>query len=259
MAMSKDVNKLLQNLQKFGMSEEEATVYMYLVERGLVSVLTMSRELKLSRPKLYRILERLMGLKLVEKEAGGGSRYKATAYAYLDMLITEREREIQKVKELKPEVFEALTGLSASKFSVEEMREYSGQEAYVEMIKNASKARGVLVWESPEMLLHRTKEAAEAVVNSWKDSRAKVRVLSNQKTVDTEAMPESFVKKHWESKWVDPKKMLIVNEVLVYGDVVALAGTEGGQIYCVEYKSRLLADMQRQMFGLAWSVGESGD
>ena len=68
--MSNQTDIYLQKLQLFNLDEEESSVYIYLLKNSFTTALQISRDLKIGRTKVYRILDKLQQSHLAEDKLG---------------------------------------------------------------------------------------------------------------------------------------------------------------------------------------------
>ncbi|TXT63510.1 MAG: hypothetical protein BAJALOKI1v1_710005 [Promethearchaeota archaeon] len=109
-------------LQKFGLTPEESKVYLTLLEKGSKGdiVGNLNKELDIKRTTIYRIIDRLIKDKWVEK---GSKTSKGTQIYYarpinelIDKIIREKEEEIKILKSFQFLVDEFVDGLEKSQF-----------------------------------------------------------------------------------------------------------------------------------------------
>lgn len=91
--MSDQTDSLAGSLTPFGLSLEEAKVYLFLAQSGIFSALQISREVHMARTKVYRILDKLIAKKLVSVGLDDmGKKFGANSYQGLELLVKEGSR-----------------------------------------------------------------------------------------------------------------------------------------------------------------------
>jgi HTH-type transcriptional regulator, sugar sensing transcriptional regulator len=70
---------IILHMRAFGLSEEEAKVYLHLVQRGPTKAGDVATELRLRRPEAYVLLQKLMQRGLVSASLGRPARFEAAA------------------------------------------------------------------------------------------------------------------------------------------------------------------------------------
>src|SRR3989338_4012226 len=93
--MSDQTDKISLQLQLFGLSKEEVKIYLYLLEKGLQSALSISRVLRLPRTRVYRLLDKLAEKALIlQKLDTTGLKFTAASPKQFELLITQRQAEL---------------------------------------------------------------------------------------------------------------------------------------------------------------------
>ena len=254
--MSMSVNRIIQYLQDFGLNKEEASVYLHLFKYGMLSVLDMSKDLKISRPKLYRILDRLEALDLVVKEHGKGSRFAPASYKHLEFLLAKKQQELARLSEVKKSLFDDLDQLSRRYGDVSKVREYQGYKGLKQVYQHTFGQDEVTLLDSGELLAHKDEKFWKALQKGWLKDKTRVSVLSNLKNREKNWFSKKFLKTCWSAWWIDPSEFLISSEVLMYADTVVLCEEKKAGVHCVEFKNRMLAQTMKRLYEFVWMKAE---
>ncbi len=135
-------------LQKLGLNKNEARVYLAALELGQSSVQKLSKEVAMSRPTVYRILESLQKKELIEKmdRKKGGSVNPKSPDELLGLLrikkrmVEEQEREFMRIiSTLKTKHYASNKNLfeifdnsnDGKKFVLEDIAETNAKKIYV--------------------------------------------------------------------------------------------------------------------------------
>ena len=93
--MSEQTDNLIFLLKPYGLTSEESSIYLYLLENSTSSALTISRHVCISRTKVYRILDKLIEKQLVVQQYNqNGFKFRANHPSKLKQLIIQKEIEI---------------------------------------------------------------------------------------------------------------------------------------------------------------------
>ncbi|MFC1780258.1 helix-turn-helix domain-containing protein, partial [Patescibacteria group bacterium] len=139
--MSKQTDKLSRLLKPFGLNEEESSIYLVLLEKGTNSALEISRLLHMGRTKVYRILEKLTEKNLINEIMDeSGKKFEASSIDKLEMMIGEKENELEKLKESKDEIFKELEFFKGKKSKKSKTLYYSGLNGLKQITWNSLKA-----------------------------------------------------------------------------------------------------------------------
>ncbi len=128
MALNKDIS----DLQNLGFSEYEATVYLKLVELGLVTSNPLISETGLHRSVVYTALDHLVARKVVEVREVKGK--KTFAAVFPDLLIEEFDSK----KVLAEEVAHRIT--EKMKIGRQEITIHQGNEEYLALLTSCLKS-----------------------------------------------------------------------------------------------------------------------
>jgi sugar-specific transcriptional regulator TrmB len=254
--MSEQTDKLIRELTQYGLSLEEASLYLVLLTKGVQSALDLSRETKTARTKVYRILDKLVAAGVVaERLHERGKRFEAIEAGKLGLLIKERELELERVKAKHEELVAELSGIAnAYEDGGAKVRYYEGVEGLKQVTWNSLKAKGeLLTMEVSVMDAFFSHKYAEEMRLRFTERQIKVRTLTNLTKIEpwTEVAQE-MVKNYWEIRHVPASKLKITSEILIYNDVYTLYRYLDRQVFCVEIYSKELAEMQRQIFEYVW-------
>lgn len=222
-----DVNKpaykkSVDFLRQLGLSVEQIEAYLYLLQHGHQTVLSLSRGLQTGRTKLYPLLEELVEKQLVvSHERHYGTSYEARDLTAISLLVNERERAAQVLRSSLDTALYNLTELQEASPTTSKIIEYSGVDGYKQIRWNMTKAAG-------EIYL---------IINT--DIEKKLDAPFRKKittSLNSRSTPVHILKNlHTET------------ETYVYDNVVAMINND---LQGVEIHNPLLAQQQRQLFEL---------
>ena len=82
-------------LLPFGLNDEEASIYLYLLEKRVSTALNISRNLHIGRTKVYRILDKLINKQLVvQRVDSAGFKFVANDPEQLNLLLSKQKGEL---------------------------------------------------------------------------------------------------------------------------------------------------------------------
>jgi sugar-specific transcriptional regulator TrmB len=256
--MNKQITSL--QLQSFGLDEIEIKIYLSLLENGAKTPLDLSREISVNRSKIYRYLSRLKDKKLIEESnVGRGLKLKASDPANLQLLINDQEYQLQRQKNLLPQMIKDLSVLPSHLQDEFEIKQYHGSEGLKQMLWNQLSAK-------KEILLYGYLTKNEIVGASFADKvreeqiRRKITLYEIEEEVDPGNFTGKFTytkvrdwKKYYIPRYISPKILKIRQYTSIFNDTVSIMNWESGQKVGVEIINSLYASMQKQLF---WSVWE---
>lgn len=253
--MSAKTDNISTMLGDYGLSPEEASVYLYILKKSKTTALAISRNLHIGRTKVYRILDTLYKNNLIEQVLGDrGLLFESKPLENLNTYVLQKELEVQKLKSDLPLILKNLSAITGQTSETDECRVvyYKGAEGLEQVTWNSTKTDELLIFEILDMKVFLAESFAERSLQEFTKNNAKVRQLTNLKKFGGFTKNEDFVKDFWTVRYVDPKLLTIAVETLVYNDIVCFYHTDKNQPFCVEIHNKRLAQMQRQLFNYVW-------
>lgn len=255
-----ETGKLLGQLMRYGLGENEARLYVFLLKMGKdMSVLELARGLKWGRTPVYSAVERLLAKGLVgQVMADNGQRYEALSP---DNLEKYWEREMDKTRskaEKLPEVVNLLEGLAMSTGYRSKVDYFTGKRGLEQITYNSLRADGdMYIYEvGTDMGKFVDFGTAERFREKMVDKRIVTHQLTNHENFENWTEVEGMAEEFWDIRYVAPEVLEIKFEMLIYNDVVAMYSVEGGELMGVEIRNLNLAKMQKQIFEVVARQGK---
>lgn len=241
-------------LKPFGLSDDEAKLYLLLVEKGFTTALTLSRLLKLARTKVYRLLDKLVEKQLVEQKiTDRGMQFGATDPERLNQLFGEKQQEVETMKRTLPDLLSTISQLSQSHTSPSKVLYYKGIEGLKQVNYNLTRAKDLLrVYEVEHMSDYLPKDFSEDIRQKFVDKGIVTHDLTNKKSFPDFTTVTKMITDYSEFRYISPKLLKIDFEAIIYNDVYATYTYKGNEIFCVEIYNATLANMQKQIYDFIW-------
>lgn len=250
----KKLDYLIEDLSKFGLSNEEAIVYIELLKGGRSSAYQLSKKLQLGRSKVSSIIRSLEDKNMVfEQVKGSSTEYQAHPYRNLAALVEIEEAEIKNRKSSLPDLYDKFSEIVPStKLPKSKVYHYYGIDGLKQVTWNSLKAKGVMkIFEVSRLSVFLQQDFAD-------DYRMECvrRGITHMDLTNEAHMPgwtdvQEFVDSQ-KLRYIDPKILKIKFEILIYNDIVALLDYKDKEIFCVEIHSASLAELQNQLFDYVW-------
>jgi sugar-specific transcriptional regulator TrmB len=235
--------KVVDYLGQLGLTTDQVSVYLYLLQHGPHTVLALSRGLKTGRTKLYPLLDELADKQLVTvRERHYGTDYEAGSPATLEFLVNGQEQSVQAARKGLPAALHSLQMLQKSSPATAQLIEYRGLDGIKQIHWNLNKAKtGLRILEVPAISKQIGKHLTDKLHQEVRErSNLHIQVLSNKKN--------PVVPCHY----LDPKLFAIEFETYIYNNTVALVAYEKTAFYGIEIHSRHLSRQYIQLFDLLW-------
>lgn len=254
--MSEKADTLISLLSQYGLTEEEVRAYLEIVAGRGDTALKIAKLTKLSRTKVYRILDILLAKKFIIARIGErGMRFLATPPDQLDFLVSDRENELSKLKKSLPLLQSELTKLSSQSTESTQVRYYHGVDGLKQVTYNSLKAKGeLLTYELSTMNAFMDQDEAEQLRERFVENKVHIKTLTNMSEMLAWTSVAEMVEKYWEIRHLDPKDKPFQFEILIYNDIYCMYKYTGNEIFCVEIKNAELASMQRTLFYYLWDM-----
>ncbi len=248
---------------KLGLETELADIYTALHTYGPQSISELSRNSKVERTRIYRLIDKLMETNLIEVEASAKRGIvKAAPISNLRILINQRQEEL---KNLQDELHLVEQALARNSLSNQAMRVqlYQGPEGVRHMIQNGLRA-------TTEILISANRVIEEAVGKTyfqrWADQfeahNLQCRILTDSNyTKSQQAGKRSGITlgraiKGIKYASVPPAVFQLDTWYLTYDNVVAYCHWKDGGVFGTELYNDEVATSQRQLFELVWSKSQ---
>jgi sugar-specific transcriptional regulator TrmB len=243
-------NEIRKYLTAFGLSVDEAKVYLALLEKPL-SHLELARKTGINRTKIYRIADDLEKLSLVKTEQlDSGKLLSASEPKNLEVNLFSKEEELKSKKAILNELLPELNKMFNSendglKFSVST---YDGVAGMKQMLWNELKTKGeILVFGSGVLEdLVGSKRWAEAHRQKTLDVDYKIRELNNPGK-----KPINF-----NRRFIAEDILNLEQQIVVYNDMVGIYHWRDDQKVGTEIHNKAYANTMRQMFEMYWRIAE---
>jgi hypothetical protein len=255
--MSEKVDTTIALLTQFGVTEPEATIYLEILSGRGDTALALARSVKLARTKVYRLLDNLIAKGLVITRLGErGTRFSALPPNQLEILLSDREHELARLRQTLPTLESQLVEISNLKqdSKAPQVLYYHGIEGLKQVTYNSLRAKGELLsYELETMNSFLSRGWAEDFRKKFVANKIHIRTMVNSTKMAGWTDVTEMVKNYWEMRHVSLVGKPFQFEILIYNDVYCMYRYTGEDIFCVEIHSAELADMQRQLFEIIWS------
>lgn len=247
------------SLTAFGLSEIEEDTYLSLLRQGELTPLELSRETGINRTTLYRLLEALSQKGLVEEVMDYKSRkFRAAPPEQLNLLIAQKEAEVEHLKQQLPKLTEELTLTTPPPSSPTRVLYFKGKQGLRQLLYNTLQAKDEVVgygygsWNDGV-----GRQFAEKLRQEYVERGIKAREILNE--VDEKGSYTSvpaYFKGIYHHHQISPKILPINHDTYIYNDVFAFYHTIGGQLFGVEIHNEAISRTQKRLFEILWKIAK---
>lgn len=253
--MSEQTDNLIFLLKPYGLTSEESIIYLYLLESNTSSALKISRQIHLSRTKVYRLLDKLIQKQLVTQEYNqSGFKFKANHPSVLNQLITQKETEVSTLKQSLYQTVNLLEKQINLNHPQSQILYYQGQDGLSQVNWNLlNTKKEFLSYEVDTADAYLPHHEAEKLRQALIDKNITSRTLMNKK-IPSNFSQISKLDIFQEIRFVSPKILTIKSDIFIYNDIFTICHyLDNKDIFCLEIKNQFLVDMQKQIFENLWS------
>ncbi len=254
MEMSEQTDKLIRSLEPYGLSPDEAIIYLDLLENSTSSALSISRRIHIGRTKVYRLLDMLIAKELViQKFNETGLTFVADSPSQLEFLLTKREGELSTLRTNLPRVIEGLERETQIGMKGSQVLYYRGQKGLSQVNWHLLRAKGeFLSYEVDNAEAYLPKQEAEVLRARIVQENIRIRTFTNLTYMPSFTAVSGIVNL-WEIRHVDPTVLKISSDIFIYNNVYTVVNyLSKKDVFCVEIYNEQLATMQKAMFEDMW-------
>lgn len=252
---------IFEQLKDFGLEEKQAKIYLALLQNGIQSPLELARRTGINRTTIYRLLDSLKEVGLVEEILKDSSvRFRAVEAEKLKLVIAQREAELEDLKDGLPELIFQLTSLKRETSSSTKVLYFRGKKGLQQLLWNTLKAGkdgevlgfGYLNWT--ECVGRRfADKLRQEYVN--REIYAK-EILNSLASLKDFTEVEGYIGGVYESRSFPKSKIEINHDVYIYNNVFAFSHFYKDELFGVEIENNEIAKTQRQIFYLLWKMAK---
>lgn len=247
---------LEKELQKLGLSDKEAKVYLSSMELGPSPVQVIAQKAGVNRATTYVMIESLISRGLMSSfEKGKKKFFTAESPEQLVALLHKEEAEVKEKTRQMMEILPELKILFAAAEEKPRLRFFEGVEGLKAIQDDILKSKFESFEEvvaldefykifPPDDKDHRKKLAA-------KTEKMPVRIIYTGAKGRVLAAKEEMK----ERRYIPPEKFPFSTDIVIYGTKVAI-GVCKGKIIGVVIESREVGEALRAIFNLAWEGAE---
>lgn len=252
------MNNLSSELQAFGLTDHESQVYLNLLQYSPQTALSLSRSLPINRTTLYRLLQHLQQLGLVQEILSHKTtRYSASSPEKLKLVLQNKQIELDSLHQSLTSLLPQLQQLTTSSTSPTKVLYYQGIEGLKQVLYNTLSATtevvgyGYLDWN--QGIGHKY---AEFLRQEYVDRHLKSREILNTATLSFTSL-SSYLGLVYSSRLISPHQLKITHDTYIYNNVTAFYHLFNNEYFGLEIHSPDITSTQRQIFDLLWSLARS--
>ncbi len=250
------VNKveIIKKLNALGFTQDEADVYVALYNRAPVSPLSLSRETGINRSTVYRIVERLEQSGFVKRTVEyKTTRYVANSAESLTLFVSQKEAEVQKLKQEMAPLLRELDALPPEADNgPTHVYYYKGVSGLRQLLWHTLEAENEVVgFGYTDWNAGIGKRFAEKIRAQYVERNLHAKELLNQDPLNFTDIKE-YLRICYEHRVIQKNILPIQHDTYIYNDVFAFYHIYKGELFGVEIHNAEIVNTQRRLFYLLW-------
>ncbi len=247
-------------LTAYGLTSDEAKVYLALLERPL-SHLDVARKTGVNRTKVYRIADDLEKKSLVKTEQlDSGKVLSASEPKNLEVSLVTKEEELKSKRAILNQLVPSLNSIFENgeeelKFTVST---YEGVAGMKQMLWNELKTKGELLSFGSGTLedLVGSRRWAETYRSKAADVSYKIREINNRGKKPIKFTNNDQFVSNFERRDISEDTLRLNQQIIIYNDTVAIYHWRDDQKVGTEIHNKAYANTMRQMFEMYWKIAK---
>jgi len=252
------MNKQLitEQLENLGLEKTEASLYLFLLEKGSKTYLELARDSKINRSKVYRHIEKLKNKGLVTRtDDSSGKKLKATSPKNLELLIQKKEEALLTQKKTMPELLSVLTELPNHSQKEFEIKHYKGQDGIRQMLWNQMNATNEILAFSYK---NKNEMVGKKFAEKLREMQVERKIILKEIENETDQGDTWYTKIHkwkdfYQSKHISKEDLAIKQYIAVYNNTVSIINWINSEQVGIEIHNEIYTNMQKQIFMKTWN------
>lgn len=259
--MLPDQNAIRIYFTKLGLEPEIADIYLALHSHGPQTISELSRNSRVERTRIYRLIDQLLASNLIEVETHyKRGIIKAAPITNLHILINEKEQELKNLQDELSLIEQVLARNSLSS-PTSRVQFYQGHEGVRQMFWNELRAKTEIVGYNYRIIDEPTgKQFMTRWSAEFAERKLRLRMIGGD---DFRASWEDANKTFGQAysqripgidyRYISPEIFNITHSCEVYDNVVVYCDWKDEELFGIEIYNQGIADAQRQLFEMLWS------
>lgn len=251
---------ILDSLITFGLSQLEARIYLFLLNKEPQSVVEIGQGMHIPRTSIYDNVLKLIEKGLVEKHIlYKTQKFEAFPISILQTLIDKEKSRIEKLQEqysfLENNISQTLLPSANT-----EVRYYHGKQGFMQMMWNTLSAEKEIVGYS---IFGRKDIVGDKFIDRLNEEIQKKGLVDRVIANDSETIknflsnPEEEKRRTYQqTRFISPNKLYISGDTTIYNNVFAVTYWKQGEIVGVEIENAELVKMQKSIFEEMWKLAK---
>jgi sugar-specific transcriptional regulator TrmB len=250
---------IMELLAKIGLTVSEIEVYLHLLSHGAKSIARFTRESDFTKTQLERILEKLLKVGLVNyRHVTKGQVFEASSVDHIEVLLKQKESEIELFKKSFPELIKSLSFLAHEEINMSKVVTYSGKEGFEQITRNTVNTQGIFrIFEVSYLAQESDFNFGEEIRRTFVKNNIQIHQLTNESVMPFDTAVKDILKPHyWQLRYISPSLLEMKYEMAIYNNVFCMYYFDKTDFFGVEIYNEKLAKVQRQIYDFMWESAQ---
>jgi len=242
----------LKELQELGFTEEEAKVYLAVLELGGAYVSAIAKKAKIHRVSCYHTLDKLVERGVISRLTRNKMKYFTVESPQI--LLTQMESKFKKAQDLLPGLLSMTSDLAYKP----KIQYYEGKQGIKNIFEDTLKANDEILGYTNLASLPNV--ISEKFMNEYAKRKMKRRIKTRMLSPISKVAlnftkrfyPKNFDMNLVEILFINPEEFMFEYEIDIYDDKVSIISLNPDEMIGMIIQSKVYADTQKAIFNLAW-------
>lgn len=241
-------------LTKIGLNNSQSMVYSLLISQGELKGSDIAEKLPISRQLVYKTLDELSSMNLVEKkDLQKISTFSTTHPSNLESLIRKQELSLKNSKKELDLAIDDLTSKYNLFYGKPGVQVFEGKEGVKKVLEDSLKTKSeILTFADVEPLITKL----EKINNEYVEKRTKLKIKKRALVLDT-LYARKYMKKYSgkirDTRYISNEDTPPFNSfVEIYDDKISYITFDNDRLIGIIIQNKAISDMNRYLFEFAW-------
>lgn len=255
-------------LNKIGLNEKEAQVYLALLELGSQPASVVGKKAGINRSTTYLVLETLIKRGYVNQHVRADVKYFTAADPKtIVQSLKNKEKELdnnkKELEELLPEFYSLINPLSIKP----KVKFYEGEAGIKRAMEDTLTATETIrAWTAYDSWMHASPNLQRFIHEYARLRIEKYKIPVRILVEDVKSVRDFFSKEYptlskkkdllIESRWMPKDILKFKNEINIYNDKVSIVSLAKNELLGVVFESHEIAKTHKAIFDMAWKAGK---
>lgn len=246
---------MLTELQRFGLSDKEARVYLASLELGPATADRLAKQAKVNRSTTYVQVESLMNMGLMSTyEEGKKTFFAPESPTHLKRILQEKRQEtdahLKELEKMLPELSHTFEGAGDRPV----VRFFTGKEGIVSLREEALNAKDKKLYViSSNDALARVFSRKER--DAFSEKRTQKGIVTKLLYTREEGKLTDVPALNTKNGYLKPGTVTLATDIVIFDDAVGIM-TLKGKLIGILIRSREISESMRSIFNLLWAQAE---